>query len=567
MAELPITEHSYSFDAIQTNLADLYGKSAATVGTVTKPQLPTLPLGAITLFMSGSVVPGDNGAGALYTSQGATSAGPMAIQDASGRWFQLVLNDIVNAGWFNATGNGVTDDTPALQKFVNYVVANGAHGFIPAGTYLLTSALTVGTGYGWTIEGAGESAEIGLGGVILEQVTNNTQIFIFTQGIWGFNFYRIFFRWSTNQPATNTNAVALYFNASCWNITIDHCHFDRGFRCIACNPLATSIPVWGITINKCTKSQSVSGAFLYLNCISMPGQPNIILRDNYARCDLATEPDILVGAADNMVIIGHEFNGGTYSNFPQLSIAGTNVTIIASKSEFPTVTGTTPLQGLWEFVNTEATLIGCELIALSINQNNAAAIFVNQRTFDSNTHVVNIIGLFVSLGVSGASVSVIPYNGNVPTALGVKTDALGNGICLVGPMLPYQDYSANASTSASTVLAAADIFGTALHEHTLELTGAITAASNAQLPTAAQLITAMGANTYPARGQSYKLRVINGAVSGSGIWTLTTNAGWTLNGLTTIAPGKYRDFYITLAWENVTYGLLDKAALQSVGGT
>ena len=118
-----------------------------------------------------------------------------------------------------------------------------------------------------------------------------------------------------------------------------------------------------------------------------------------------------------------------------------------------------------------------------------------------------------------------------------------------------QTYSTNASTSASTVLTAADI-PIGVNEHTLNLTGAITVASNAQLPAVLDLIAAI----VPSVGQTCKLRIINGGGTGSGVWTITTNTGWTLNGTMTLASAKgYRDFYITLT-------SLTTATLQSLGG-
>jgi len=125
------------------------------------------------------------------------------------------------------------------------------------------------------------------------------------------------------------------------------------------------------------------------------------------------------------------------------------------------------------------------------------------------------------------------------------------------PTLPTTviEYSTNSSTSASTVLAGSDIYG-GYPEHVLDLTGAITVASNAQLPTVSNLTAAIG-NAFG--NQSLKLRVKNSGGTGSGVWTIITNSNWTLNGNMAISPNTYTDFIIKL---NSSTGT---AILQNIG--
>ena len=47
-------------------------------------------------------------------------------------------------------------------------------------------------------------------------------------------------------------------------------------------------------------------------------------------------------------------------------------------------------------------------------------------------------------------------------------------------------------------------------------------------------------------GQTYKLRIINTGGTSSGVWTIGTSSGWTLNGTMTIAVGAWSDFIVTL---------------------
>lgn len=107
-----------------------------------------------------------------------------------------------------------------------------------------------------------------------------------------------------------------------------------------------------------------------------------------------------------------------------------------------------------------------------------------------------------------------------------------------------QQYSVDSSTSASTVLSAANIFG-GLMDHTLAMTGAITVASNAQLPTVPALVAQIG---NAVTGQTYRLRVINQNGSADGAWTLiqASDTSWTLTGSMVIPVGSWADFIITL---------------------
>ncbi|HEY1426507.1 MAG TPA: hypothetical protein VGF50_07535, partial [Caulobacteraceae bacterium] len=55
--------------------------------------------------LAGYRTSGDLGAGAVYTSVGATPTGLEAVKDAGGAWFNLVITDRVNVGWFGAYGD------------------------------------------------------------------------------------------------------------------------------------------------------------------------------------------------------------------------------------------------------------------------------------------------------------------------------------------------------------------------------------------------------------------------------------------------------------------------------
>jgi hypothetical protein len=58
----------------------------------------------------------------------------------------IAQNAIIDANWFGADGNGVTDDTSSLQEAVDYAIAHGREFRLGAGTYRITDTLIIGTG-------------------------------------------------------------------------------------------------------------------------------------------------------------------------------------------------------------------------------------------------------------------------------------------------------------------------------------------------------------------------------------------------------------------------------------
>lgn len=61
----------------------------------------------------------------------------------------------VNVKWFGAVGDGVTDDTQALQAALASLGNSGGLVFVPAGTYLFNETLVIGSGQ--TVMGVGSS--------------------------------------------------------------------------------------------------------------------------------------------------------------------------------------------------------------------------------------------------------------------------------------------------------------------------------------------------------------------------------------------------------------------------
>ncbi|MBN3809420.1 hypothetical protein [Paraburkholderia sp. Ac-20347] len=158
-----------------------------------------------------------------------------------------------------------------------------------------------------------------------------------------------------------------------------------------------------------------------------------------------------------------------------------------------------------------------------------------------------IVALFPAVGAGNQP--NIPDNGAMPDQIGLSNAILG--------MNPFQETGYNAATNtAGFTLAPAQVAGAA--QNFLNLTGTLTAAANAQLPTVASLIAQLPTVVQNAPvGLSFQLRVINSS-SGAFAWTLTTNTGWTLNGTQSVAQNTWRDFIVTITGATT-------ATIQSVG--
>ena len=188
-------------------------------------------------------------------------------QGTVGNALQLVVN-VKNAP-FNAVGDGVADDTVAIQTAINYAATENVGVFFPAGTYLLAGTLTAGSNAALVGEGPGRSvllkktASTGhildiLGtstksniyiagfsfdcnlidaGIVLEHVSDLLieNCYVFDTPYWGINLGKTD---STSSSIVNDNVTVrnckfenttqtyehlLIFNSK--NVVVDDCHF------------------------------------------------------------------------------------------------------------------------------------------------------------------------------------------------------------------------------------------------------------------------------------------------------------------------------------------------------
>ncbi len=164
------------------------------------------------------------------------------------------------------------------------------------------------------------------------------------------------------------------------------------------------------------------------------------------------------------------------------------------------------------------------------------------------THLGALIGA-ICPGVQGQTPSITPMLGALADQTGIIQAILA--------INPWQAavYNAAANTTSFTATQS-QIMGA--EESVLALTGVAGAGVAITLPTA----TVMQATMTPQQavvGSTTVLRIIN--IATTQVVTVTTAAGWTLNGTMTVATATWRDFIVT-----VTGITVPAMTIQNIGG-
>jgi hypothetical protein len=126
------------------------------------------------------------------------------------------LREFVSVKDFGAVGDGVTDDTAAINSWLTYIVANDKIGTAPAGTYRFTSALSGGIGSNWGIVGEGSAVTT----FLYDGVSTTNDIFTIGDGVASLINVRLQgFKLKSN--TTMTAGIGLHIRRLCRSLVYD----------------------------------------------------------------------------------------------------------------------------------------------------------------------------------------------------------------------------------------------------------------------------------------------------------------------------------------------------------
>jgi hypothetical protein len=320
---------------------------------------------------------------------------------------------------YGAVGNGVADDTAAIQAAINATITtSGGALYFPNGIYKITAKLTIPLSYGWRI--SGES----MYGTIIRQFTTNARIFsLETENTWGWVIENMTLDWNSQQTTANTQSIGIFMGsgtsstAGFYDWLVRRCNFEKGFRAIAGD--ATNSPaLWGVHITDCTMNGTMAGAFFFAVPSPSLGQPNIRIEHCRLSCAGAGEEVIKILAGDVVHLSSIEFlDGGP--TFPLILITTSfNVGISHCKSEGYNVGTGGAFIFRFAQSNVRATNVNCNGVAGSAG----TSYFLHG---DGNT-TLTILGSSLSTGMTGGT--LLAYSaGNLPLVSDILLNYSGSG--------------------------------------------------------------------------------------------------------------------------------------------
>lgn len=187
---------------------------------------------------------------------------------------QIRALPVINAKEFGARGDGTTDDTAALQAFITYCIVNSKRGFIPAGTYKISSTLNFTYRPGWWIEGAGGEV------TFIKQATDNIAIFNLGSDtaslMHDFRISGLSFGYSNTLQTGNTSAACILISQMIQEGAMTDLSFDSGYVGIK---VASGVGgPWGMTFDDLRFGANLTGC-----AIDMTGALNAVPNNHFGR--------------------------------------------------------------------------------------------------------------------------------------------------------------------------------------------------------------------------------------------------------------------------------------------
>lgn len=204
------------------NLYD-YFRSKVSRSVPSIAALRLLPKAAIqNATVTGYYAAGDGGGGEFhYDASDSTSAddGVLVIVAADGGRWKRHLEGLLNVKAAGAVGDGVTDDRAAIVR--GLAAANGRTLLFPAGTYIVSAPIVVGSGKNPSIVGESRTGSIIKAGTL----TLNGNPMIFWQAASGFEVRNITIDFNSRPVTVGSEGVIGFQN--CSNFDVSGCNIIR----------------------------------------------------------------------------------------------------------------------------------------------------------------------------------------------------------------------------------------------------------------------------------------------------------------------------------------------------